>query len=46
MAFLIVASGIGALGIIIQIVAECFQKDKKEKNAGPGIGVCSMDNFY
>lgn len=34
MAFLIVAAGIGALGIIIQIVAECFQKDKKRKNAG------------
>lgn len=34
MAFLMVGAGIGALGIIIQTVAECFQKDKKNRNAG------------
>ena len=34
MGFLIVAAGIGVLGIIIQTTAECFQKDKKKKNAG------------
>ena len=38
MAFLIVSAGIGALGIIIQTVAECFQKDKKEKNTGQVLG--------
>lgn len=34
MACLIAAAGVGALGIIIQTVAECFQKDKTKKNSG------------
>lgn len=38
MAFLIVGAGIGALGVIIQTVAKCFQKDKKNWNAGQVCG--------